>query len=57
MARRCDICKRGSNRAVSRSHSNIATKREQGVNLQTKTIAGKRTRVCTRCIRTLSKES
>ena len=55
MARRCDACGRGSNRAISRSHSNIATKREQHVNLQTKRIAGVRAKVCTRCARTLTR--
>ncbi|MCD6442116.1 50S ribosomal protein L28 [bacterium] len=40
MSRRCDICGRGPQTAVSRSHSNIATKRRQYVNLQTKNIFG-----------------
>lgn len=57
MARICDLCGRGSNRAVSRSHSNIATKREQHVNLQTRRIAGKKTKLCTRCLKTLTKPS
>ncbi len=55
MSRICDLCGRGPNQAVSRSHSNIATKRRQLVNLQTRTVAGVRARVCTRCVRTLSK--
>lgn len=40
MSRRCDICGRGPQTAISRSHSNIATKRRQYVNLQTKNISG-----------------
>jgi len=35
----------------SRSHSNIATKRRQLVNLQPRTIGGQKVRLCTRCIR------
>jgi ribosomal protein L28 len=55
MARICDRCGRGSNRAMSRSHSNIATKRQQFANLQTKRIGGKKMSVCTRCLKTLDK--
>ncbi len=40
MSRRCDICGRGPQTAITRSHSNIATKRRQYVNLQTKNISG-----------------
>ena len=57
MARRCDACGRGSNRGNNRSHSNVATKKEQHVNLQTKTMGGVRSKVCTRCIKTLTKDS
>jgi len=56
MSRVCDNCGRGSNRAVSRSHSNIATKRQQFVNLQPRTVDGERQKVCTRCVRTLTKK-
>lgn len=55
MARICDRCGRGSNRGNSRSHSNIATKREQFANLQSKRIGGKKTTVCTRCLKTLDR--
>lgn len=41
--------------SVSRSHSNIASKKRQFVNLQTKKVEGKRTRICTACLKTLSK--
>ncbi|MFH1111527.1 MAG: L28 family ribosomal protein [Patescibacteria group bacterium] len=55
MSRICEKCKRGYNPAVSRSHSNIATLRRQYVNLQYKTINGKRMRICSKCIKTLAK--
>ena len=55
MARVCDRCGRGSNRGNSRSHSNIATKIQQFVNLQSRVIDGKRMKVCTRCLRTITK--
>ncbi|MFC1639008.1 50S ribosomal protein L28 [Patescibacteria group bacterium] len=57
MSRICDLCARGANRANSRSHSNIATKREQRINLQTKRIAGMKARLCTKCIKTLTKRA
>lgn len=40
MSRCCDICGRGAQTAVSRSHSNVSIKRRQYVNLQTKNIFG-----------------
>jgi len=40
MSRRCDICGRGPQTAISRSHSNVATKRRQLLNLQSKNISG-----------------
>jgi len=55
MSRICDTCGRGSNRANSRSHSNIATKRQQFANLQTKRIAGIKVKVCTKCLKTMDK--
>jgi len=39
----------------SRSHSNIATRRRQNVNLQTVRINGKRLRISARTIKTLKK--
>jgi len=41
----------------SRSHSNIATKRRQNVNLQTVRIGGTKVRVSTRTLKTLKKIS
>ena len=55
MARLCDRCGRGSNRGMSRSHSNIATKRQQFANLQVRRLGGKKQTLCTRCIKTLDK--
>lgn len=55
MARLCDRCGRGSNRANSRSHSNIATKREQFANLQARKIGGMRMTLCTRCLKSMRK--
>ncbi|MDA2922284.1 50S ribosomal protein L28 [Patescibacteria group bacterium AH-259-L07] len=57
MARKCTICGRGPATAISRSHSNVATKRRQYLNLQTKKISGKRVKLCTRCLKTLKKNS
>lgn len=55
MARICDRCERGSNRGNSRSHSNIATKREQFANLQKRRIGGTVMTLCTRCLKTMAK--
>ena len=55
MARLCDRCGRGSNRGMSRSHSNIATKRQQFANLQTRRIGGMTQKLCTRCLKTIDK--
>jgi large subunit ribosomal protein L28 len=40
MSRRCDICGRGPQVALSRSHSNVATKKRLLLNLQNKNISG-----------------
>ncbi|NQU83349.1 MAG: 50S ribosomal protein L28 [Parcubacteria group bacterium] len=54
---RCEKCRRGSLNVNSRSHSNVATKRRQKVNLQKKTIDGTRVKICTKCIKTMNKEA
>lgn len=46
-----------ANSGNSRSHSNIASKRKQQVNLQTVTIGGVRLRVSARTIKTLKKHA
>ncbi|MDD4995004.1 MAG: bL28 family ribosomal protein [Patescibacteria group bacterium] len=55
MAKVCDICQRGKSFTHSRSKSNIATLRTHEINLQSKKIAGKKVKICTQCIRTMSK--
>ncbi|MFH1456679.1 MAG: 50S ribosomal protein L28 [Patescibacteria group bacterium] len=55
MARTCNICGRGSLKGHKVSHSNIKTIKRQALNLQTKTINGKKERICTKCIRTTKK--
>jgi large subunit ribosomal protein L28 len=44
-----------ANTANSRSHSNIATKRRQHVNLQTVRLGGVKIRISTRTLRTLKR--
>lgn len=48
---------RGTRSGNSRSHSNIATKRKFAINLQTKTIDGKRVRLSAKAIKTLAKQA
>ncbi|MBI4812488.1 50S ribosomal protein L28 [Candidatus Falkowbacteria bacterium] len=56
MAKKCEVCGRGSKKDASRSHSNIKTVKRQYINLQMKTIGGKKMKVCTRCIKTMKKK-
>ncbi len=55
MAKQCDLCGRGSTKDASRSHSNIKTIKRQYINLQSKKIDGKKTKVCTKCLKTMVK--
>lgn len=55
MSRIDQLTGKRANSANSRSHSNIATRRKQNVNLQTIRIDGKRIRVSTRTVRTLKR--
>ncbi|MSR85191.1 50S ribosomal protein L28 [Candidatus Uhrbacteria bacterium] len=55
MSRICVLTGKKANFGNSRSHSNIATKRRQNVNLQTVRINGKRIRISTRALRTIKK--
>ncbi|MCK4592343.1 50S ribosomal protein L28 [Candidatus Parcubacteria bacterium] len=55
MSRTCQICGRGTRASQSRSHSNVATKRKQFINIQNKNIDGKKVRICTKCIKTAAK--
>lgn len=56
MARRCDLCGRGSTKDAARSHSNIKTNKRQYPNLQSKKIDGKKMSVCTKCLKTMVKK-
>jgi large subunit ribosomal protein L28 len=55
MSRTCDLTGKGPNFGQSRSHSNIATKRRQQVNLQTVRLGGRRIRIAASTLRTLKK--
>lgn len=55
MARSCTVCGRGAMNSQTRSHSNIATKKKQHVNLQTLVQDGARVKACVNCIRTQTK--
>ncbi|MFC1662790.1 bL28 family ribosomal protein [Patescibacteria group bacterium] len=55
MAQVCEVCGRRKQKAISRSHSNIATKRYQHLNLQTINIDGRTVRGCTQCIKNHTK--
>ncbi|MEK7167100.1 MAG: L28 family ribosomal protein [Patescibacteria group bacterium] len=56
MSKKCSVCKRGSLKANSRSHSNIATKRRLHLNLQTKKIDGEKIKICVSCLKTKNKK-
>jgi ribosomal protein L28 len=56
MAKKCDLCGRGSTKGATRSHSNIKTLRRQNINLQSKKIGDTKMQVCTKCIKTIGKE-
>ena len=55
MAKVCDICDRRKITGNKRSHSQTATKRTMGINLQSKRIGGTKMQICTSCIKTLNK--
>ena len=55
MARKCDLCGRGSTKGISRSHANNKTIKRQYINIQSKIIDGKKMNVCTKCIKTMGK--
>ncbi|MBU0707801.1 50S ribosomal protein L28 [Patescibacteria group bacterium] len=56
MSRACDICQRGTQSSVSRSHSNIATKRSKYLNVQKQVVDGKKLKICSNCQKTLTKK-
>ncbi|NCF75509.1 MAG: 50S ribosomal protein L28 [Xanthomonadaceae bacterium] len=55
MSKRCEICGRKPFTANKRSHSMVATKRKQYLNLQTKKINGKKIKICVNCLKTMRK--
>ncbi|MEK7116188.1 MAG: 50S ribosomal protein L28 [Patescibacteria group bacterium] len=55
MSRIDQLTGRGPNFGNSRSHSNIATKRRQNLNLQTVRIGGMKLRVSARTLKTIKK--
>jgi len=57
MSKLCQVCGRGTRASQSRSHSNIATKRKQRINMQVKHIDGVKIKICTKCIKTTAKDN
>ncbi|MBU1148548.1 50S ribosomal protein L28 [Patescibacteria group bacterium] len=57
MSKVCSICERTALKGNNRSHSNIATRRRQHLNLQKTKIDGRSAMVCTSCLKTQSKKS
>jgi ribosomal protein L28 len=55
MSRICLLTGKRANVANSRSHSNVATKRKQGVNLQTRRMGGIKVVLSTAALKTLKK--
>ncbi len=55
MSKVCEICDRRAMTGNSRSHSKISSKRKMSINLQSKKIDGKKTTICTSCIKTFNK--
>ncbi|NCO23092.1 50S ribosomal protein L28 [bacterium (Candidatus Moisslbacteria) CG12_big_fil_rev_8_21_14_0_65_36_11] len=56
MSKFCELCGRIPQTSQKRSHSNIATKRRQNLNLQLIKIDRKKLRVCARCLKKIKKE-
>ncbi|MBU1036900.1 50S ribosomal protein L28 [Patescibacteria group bacterium] len=57
MSKVCQICGKGPSVGNLKSHSNRKTKRRIHANLQCKIIDGKRTKICTRCLKTKNKKN
>ncbi|HAH04576.1 TPA: 50S ribosomal protein L28 [Candidatus Komeilibacteria bacterium] len=55
MSKVCQICGNGPTSGIRKSHSNIKSKRQVNINLQVKKIDGQKKRVCTSCLKSLSK--
>jgi len=57
MAQVCEICGRGTTTGYNVSHSKVRTKKTLKVNIQSKKIDNKKTKVCTSCIKTIKKNT
>lgn len=55
MSRICVLTGKKANTANNRSHSNRATKRQQGVNLQSRRLGGIRVTISTQALKTIRK--
>ncbi len=55
MPKVCAICGRGAQTGNKVSHAQNKSQRKFSINLQPKKIEGQTKKVCTRCIKTLSK--
>lgn len=55
MAKKCDLCGRGSTKGATRSHSKRKTLKRQNINLQPRAIGGLKVKLCTSCLRTMDK--
>lgn len=55
MSRVCDVCGRGPQVGNKVSHSQVKTPRKFQINLQAKKVDGVSQKVCTKCIKTMSK--
>ena len=55
MGKSCDLCQRSATRGATRSHSKRQTLKRQHINLQPRTVAGIKVKVCTSCLRTIRK--
>jgi ribosomal protein L28 len=55
MSRICQLSGKCANTANNRSHSNVATKKTQDVNLQTRRINGVKVRLSSRALKALKK--
>ena len=55
--KKCDICGKGTQTMVKRSHSNKANKTTKKANIQSRKIGNKKIKICTNCLRTIKKNS
>ncbi len=53
--KQCDICGKGTQMMIKRSHSNKANKTTKKANIQTRKVGGGKIKICTNCLRTIKK--